>query len=75
VACVNSPMSTTISGDKAAIEALKNILDEVSVFARILKVDTAYHSHHMKIVAQRYWRALGESESTIIQYASRILFM
>ena len=58
VACVNSPESTTISGDLAAIEALQAILDKASVFNRRLQVDSAYHSHHMEVVAQSYLSSL-----------------
>jgi len=58
VACVNSPESTTISGDLAAIEALQAILDTASVFNRRLQVDSAYHSHHMEVVAQSYLLSL-----------------
>ncbi|KAG9250059.1 uncharacterized protein F5Z01DRAFT_731189 [Emericellopsis atlantica] len=59
VACVNSPVSTTISGDEAAIDELKQILDEESIFNRKLKVDTAYHSHHMKKVAGEYLESIA----------------
>ncbi|KAK8859140.1 Type I Iterative PKS [Apiospora arundinis] len=64
VACVNSPFSTTISGDKIAIHALKESLDSTSTFARVLKVDTAYHSHHMKVVAPRYREKIGYLETS-----------
>ncbi len=60
VACVNSPQSTTISGDLKALEELKQILDAESIFARRLRVDTAYHSHHMKVVADDYRASLGD---------------
>ena len=59
MACVNSPDSTTISGDDAAIDELKTILDQQGVFNRKLKVDSAYHSHHMKKVADQYQKSLG----------------
>ncbi|KAH8815991.1 Choline/Carnitine o-acyltransferase-domain-containing protein [Xylogone sp. PMI_703] len=59
VACVNSPVSTTISGDESAIDELKGILDEASIFNRKLKVDTAYHSHHMKKVAAEYLQSIA----------------
>ncbi|KAM0421170.1 hypothetical protein ACHAPT_011062 [Fusarium lateritium] len=59
VACVNSPISTTISGDETAIDELKQILDEESIFNRKLKVDTAYHSHHMKKVAAEYLESIA----------------
>lgn len=58
VACVNSPTSTTISGDETAIDELKDILDQKSIFARKLKVDTAYHSHHMKKITGSYLQSL-----------------
>jgi acyl transferase domain-containing protein/ubiquinone/menaquinone biosynthesis C-methylase UbiE len=63
VACVNSPSSTTISGDHAAILDLKRVLDESSIFARVLKVDTAYHSHHMRQIAAQYLALLEGLES------------
>ena len=60
IACANSLTSTTISGDEAAIVELQGILGESSVLAIRLKVDTAYHSHHMEIVADSYLRALED---------------
>lgn len=59
VACVNSPVSTTVSGDGAAIDELKQTFDEYSIFNRKLKVDTAYHSHHMKMVAGEYLESIA----------------
>ena len=59
VACVNSPYNTTISGDEAAILEIEQTLNKVGVFNRKLKVDTAYHSHHMQTVAQQYLSSLG----------------
>ncbi|KAB8221883.1 hypothetical protein BDV33DRAFT_229960 [Aspergillus novoparasiticus] len=58
VACVNSPSSTTMAGDVEAIEELEALLKAEDVFARRLRVDTAYHSHHMEPVAENYRRAL-----------------
>ncbi|KAI1293103.1 beta-ketoacyl synthase domain-containing protein [Xylaria venustula] len=63
VACVNSPQSTTISGDLEALEELKQILDAESIFARRLRVDTAYHSHHMEVVADDYLASLGDIQT------------
>ncbi|WZH45859.1 hybrid pks-nrps protein [Fusarium acuminatum] len=54
VAASNAPTSTTLSGDKASIDEAKALLDEQGTFARVLKVDTAYHSHHMHPCAQPY---------------------
>ena len=63
VACVNSPHNTTISGDEAAILEIRETLNKVGVFNRKLKVDTAYHSHHMQTVAQHYLSSLGTIHS------------
>ena len=62
VACDNSAKSTTISGDKLAIEELKENLDAQSTFAKILNVEVAYHSHHMNEVALQYLEALDGLE-------------
>ncbi|KAI8177598.1 Beta-ketoacyl synthase domain-containing protein [Colletotrichum sp. SAR 10_75] len=47
VAASNSPESVTISGDADAIQHVQGVLEINSTFARLLKVDKAYHSHHM----------------------------
>nr|ALQ32981.1 putative polyketide synthase [Fusarium sp. NRRL 25184] len=67
VACVNSPESSTISGDSAAVEELQSLLDAEGIFARKLKVDTAYHSHHMRRIAQDYHKAMQNVESSDVQ--------
>lgn len=59
VACINSPVSVTVSGDESGIDELLGNIKEKGSFARKLAVDTAYHSHHMKYVAQSYLEALG----------------
>lgn len=62
LACVNSPRSTTISGDRVALEELKVMLEAEGVMAKLLMVDVAYHSYHMKAVADQYLNALGNLE-------------
>jgi acyl transferase domain-containing protein len=54
VACVNSPSSVTISGDASGIDELQVTLTTKGVFCRKLQVEHAYHSHHMKRVADAY---------------------
>ncbi|RGP73974.1 polyketide synthase [Fusarium sporotrichioides] len=54
VAASNAPASTTLSGDKSSIEEAKVLLDQQGTFARVLRVDTAYHSHHMHPCAEPY---------------------
>ena len=60
VACINSPSNTTIAGDEDRILALKESLDKSAVFCRKLKVDTAYHSHHMQAVAEEYLTSMSD---------------
>lgn len=71
VACVNSPQSTTISGDEPAIDDLKDVLDAASVFARKLRVDTAYHSHHMVPCASAYLAAMSDIDTKMIDTTDR----
>ncbi|KKK24446.1 hypothetical protein ARAM_006066 [Aspergillus rambellii] len=58
IAACNSSTSITLSGDKEAIDGAKLVFDEEKKFARVLKVDTAYHSHHMQPCAEPYLAAL-----------------
>lgn len=67
IACVNSPTNVTVSGDRPALEALAKPLEKDSVFARFLKVSTAYHSHHMEAVAADYEASLAGIEVYPIQ--------
>nr|XP_036581666.1 beta-ketoacyl synthase domain-containing protein [Colletotrichum truncatum]KAF6790109.1 beta-ketoacyl synthase domain-containing protein [Colletotrichum truncatum] len=60
VAASNSPDSTTLSGDADAITEMKAILEDESKFARMLKVDKAYHSHHMLPCSSHYVKALKD---------------
>lgn len=58
VAAYNSSNSLTLSGDADAIEELKEILEDEDKFARTLKVEKAYHSHHMRPCAIPYAASL-----------------
>ncbi|MCJ1246139.1 hypothetical protein MMC30_003344 [Trapelia coarctata] len=58
VAAVNSPTSCTLSGDKDAIEEVLETCTREKVFCRRLKVNIAYHSHHMLAVTTMYQKAL-----------------
>lgn len=60
VACINSPSSVTISGDSQGIDQMLCFLKEEGIFARRLQIDTAYHSHHMELVAQEYYELLSD---------------
>lgn len=58
-ACENSPDSTTISGDAEAIDQLATLLQQKNIFNRKLFVDVAYHSPHMKLIADSYHDAIA----------------
>lgn len=65
VAASNSPSSVTLSGDKDAILMMKEHLGERQFQARVLQVDTAYHSHHMRACAEPYLLHLKELGVTV----------
>jgi NADPH:quinone reductase-like Zn-dependent oxidoreductase/malonyl CoA-acyl carrier protein transacylase/NAD(P)-dependent dehydrogenase (short-subunit alcohol dehydrogenase family) len=60
IACINSPSSVTISGDADAVTEIQKLIEGAypGTFARRLAVDTAYHSHHMNLVAKDYTESL-----------------
>lgn len=62
VACVNSPVNVTISGEVAHVDYLKTLLDAApgNIFARKLKVGVAYHSFQMREVADEYLERIGK---------------
>ncbi|KAF3039878.1 t1pks [Didymella heteroderae] len=47
VAASNSAASVTLSGDISAVEEVEAMFKASNKFARMLRVDNAYHSHHM----------------------------
>ncbi|KAI5920277.1 hypothetical protein F4810DRAFT_438322 [Camillea tinctor] len=76
IACHNSPSSLTISGDEAGIDELKKAVEEKQLFNRKLFVDTAYHSHHMNLLAKEYQESIAEVEqpvSTEVRFHSSLL--
>ncbi|KAF5853676.1 hypothetical protein GGP41_006479 [Bipolaris sorokiniana] len=56
LACNNSPSNVTISGDEAAVRDVVEAIQtrNPEVFVRMLKVSTAYHSHHMFNAGNEY---------------------
>ncbi|KAK1959951.1 AMP-binding enzyme [Colletotrichum sublineola] len=60
IAAYNSSKSLTLSGDEDAIADIQVILEDENKFARLLKVDKAYHSHHMAPFAGPYGRSLRD---------------
>ncbi|KAI0199936.1 polyketide synthase PksB [Astrocystis sublimbata] len=58
VAAVNSSSSVTLSGDMDAIDEAHAEFKDKQIFARKLKVDTAYHSAHMLPCTDPYLKAM-----------------
>ena len=71
IACINSPSNVTVSGDRAAVEALQQLLETDGIFSRLLKVNVAYHSPQMQSAAGTYRQALRELKP---HYAQVIAF-
>lgn len=53
MAAHNAPDSVTLAGDADAIDEAAAVLAEQGVFVRRLRVDRAYHSHHVEPVLPR----------------------
>lgn len=76
IACVNSSSNITLSGDMEALVQIKALLDADGVFARKLKVETAYHSPHMKLISDAYLNSiedikiLTDSDSGVKMFSS-----
>ena len=73
VACINSPESVTVSGDEAAIIELQNNLKANGTFARLLKVENAYHSWHMKTIEHHYIHAVKHIQASEVA-EGRLMF-
>ncbi|KAL4912943.1 polyketide synthase [Aspergillus aurantiobrunneus] len=72
VACVNSPESVTVSGDRGAIEALSDSFAPRGIFARKLNTGgRAYHSAHMLAVADEYEALLSQTLQSLDISAKR----
>ena len=60
VGCSNRPSSVTLSGDSTIILEIQKYFENHEISARLLKVDTAYHSHRMQRVSSAYLSAIGD---------------
>ena len=54
IAAQNSPSNVTLTGDEDAVDEAIKIFEDEGKFARKLRVDTAYHSLHMRPCAAPY---------------------
>ena len=76
IACINSPSSITASGDLSAMMELQQAAEKRKLFFRRLRVDVAYHSPHMNLVAEEYQKAIGNIKpvnSQGVQYFSSLM--
>lgn len=62
VACINSPLNSTLSGLEDEIDIIKKQLDNDAIFAQKLKTGIAYHSSVMRSIAEKYSTLLGSLE-------------
>jgi acyl transferase domain-containing protein len=61
IAAINSPESTTLSGDTPAVVKLAETLNAKGEFNRLLRTGgMAYHSHHMRPLGEDYCAKLTE---------------
>jgi acyl transferase domain-containing protein len=58
LACINSPSSTTLSGEAGALDALEKLITADGHFARRLRVEVAYHSSQMTWAGTWYLECL-----------------
>ncbi|KAJ5155042.1 uncharacterized protein N7500_010481 [Penicillium coprophilum] len=58
IAAANSPSGVTLSGDAECLRELEWLLKSLSLTPRMLRVDTAYHSPHMKPCVEPYREAM-----------------
>lgn len=62
LACINSPASVTVSGNRTQLEELAILLEQRKIFHRRLRVDVAYHSPIMGTASMAYKRDVGVIE-------------
>ena len=73
LAAINSPQAITITGNE---ESLKTVIDHFvkrGAFARELKVDIPFHSHHMEEIKDRLLRPSRVSVSGLLRFRSSLL--
>lgn len=75
IACYNSSSSVTLSGDEDALQEIKVVLDDESKFARMLKVEKAYHSHHMLPCAEAYRNSVKALNISVAQPDSKCIWI
>jgi hybrid polyketide synthase/nonribosomal peptide synthetase ACE1 len=75
IAASNSFSSVTISGDADAVHEAQGVLEDERKFARLLKTDKAYHSHHMLPCSQAYMKSLVDCKVKVLRPRSGITWI
>lgn len=65
IAAFNSSASVTLSGNLDALVHAKAVFDEEKKFSRMLRIDKAYHSHHMIPCGDPYIQSLRACGITV----------
>ena len=67
IGCYNSPRNITLTGDfEQLTDFRQSLVNGTSTFARMLKVDVAYHSQFMELIASEYAACLeGEGSKSV----------
>lgn len=71
IAASNSFSNVTLSGDMDAIEIAQCVLEDEKKFVRLLRVDKAYHSHHMLPCSEAYMKSLVDCRIRVLRPRSR----
>jgi acyl transferase domain-containing protein/NADPH:quinone reductase-like Zn-dependent oxidoreductase/short-subunit dehydrogenase/acyl carrier protein len=59
VAAINGPKSIVLSGGKESLDAVAQALEAKGVFSRFMRVEVAYHSHHMDPLEPAFFERLA----------------
>lgn len=71
IACINSPTSVTVSGDKDNVDALDQRMGACRIFARKLPINVAYHSSHMEAIAAEYATSIADIHSRLLPLVNK----
>ncbi|KAI0186121.1 lovastatin nonaketide synthase, partial [Xylaria flabelliformis] len=63
IGCINSRNSITLTGSTHQLAIIENYLKADGVFTRMLRVPTAYHSRHMRSIAEQYAASIRDIEN------------
>src|SRR5205823_5638456 len=60
IAAINAPTSATLSGDADALDEVLRSLEQEQVFCQLLRLNYAFHSHHMDSIEQDLLGSLSD---------------